>query len=88
MHVLNQAPDVLSSSPNETAVLSNYTKLYMARYNEFHGVCSITEYNLMLVKLTRWAQRAIGNLEWCLGIEDLIGMYIRQGIQLLVSIAD
>ena len=42
----------------------------------------------MLVKLTRWAQRAIGNLEWYLGIEDLIGMYIRQRIQLLVSIAD
>ena len=32
--------------------------------------------------------KAIGNLEWYLGIADLIGMYTRQGIQLWVSIAD
>ena len=44
--------------------------------------------DLMLLKLTRRAQKAIGNLEWYLGIADLIGMYTRQGIQLRVSIAD
>ena len=36
----------------------------------------------MLLKLTRWALKAIENLEWYLGIADLIGMYTRQGIQL------
>ena len=43
--------------------------------------------DLMSLKLTRWAWGAIGHLEWCLGIADLIGMHTRQGIQLLVSIA-
>ena len=31
--------------------------------------------DLMLLKLTRWAQKAIGDLEWYLGIVDLISMY-------------
>ena len=44
--------------------------------------------DLMLLKLTRQEKKAIGNLEWYLGIADLIGMYTRQGIQLWVSIAN
>ena len=44
--------------------------------------------NLMLLKPTRWAWGAIGHLQWCLGIADLISTYTRQGIQLLVSITD
>ena len=54
----------------------------MAQYNKLRGVCSIREYRSDVAELTRQAEEAIGNLEWYLGIADLIGMYTRQGIQL------
>ena len=41
---------------------------------------SLESINLILLKLTRWVLKAIGSLEWYLGIADLIGMYTRQGI--------
>ena len=36
--------ELIEKPPNESAVLPNYIKSSMARYNEFRDVCSIREY--------------------------------------------